>query len=77
MWIYLHTKAYNIDAEIFFHRSIEDYVDVELEKLAVCLALPGQIKKKANGALEMLLNHDEHKVSDKIKINKSFFHFTL
>lgn len=60
-----------------FHRSIEGYVDVELEKLAVCLALPGQIKKKANGALEMLLNHDEHKVSDKIKINKSFFHFTL
>uniref|UniRef100_K1PLH3 Retinoblastoma-associated protein n=1 Tax=Magallana gigas TaxID=29159 RepID=K1PLH3_MAGGI len=42
--------------------SIEDYVDVELEKLAVCLALPGQIKKKANSALEMLLNHDEHKL---------------
>lgn len=64
-YIYLHTKAYNIDAEIFVRRSIEDYVDVELEKLAVCLALPGQIKKKANSALEMLLNHDEHKVSEK------------
>uniref|UniRef100_K1RK56 Uncharacterized protein n=1 Tax=Magallana gigas TaxID=29159 RepID=K1RK56_MAGGI len=45
--------------------SIEDYVDVELEKLAVCLALPGQIKKKANSALEMLLNHDEHKMISK------------
>lgn len=45
--------------------SIEDYVDVELEKLAVCLALPGQIKKEANSALEMLLNHDEHKMISK------------
>lgn len=63
-YINQHTRAYNIDAEIV-HRSIEDYVDVELEKLAVCLALPGQIKKKANSALEMLLNHDEHKVSEK------------
>lgn len=60
----------------FFHRSIEDYVDVELEKLAVCLALPGQIKKKANSALEMLLNHDEHKVSEEDQ-NEQVFHFTL